>query len=99
MLSANQAIYQDNYEVYKDYMTKEYWPRPYFSEEDSSRISELRTDIFNTVNEKKAAWVTGKADINADWDKYVESLNNMGLEEYIDILQKTYDNFLSSVGK
>ncbi len=95
VLSADQKIYQANYEVYKDYMTNEYWPRPYFAEEDTTRINELRTDIFNTVAEKKAAWVTGNSDIDADWDSYLKSLNSMGLEEFVQILQKTYDNFLA----
>lgn len=99
ILSAAQSIFQSNYAIYKDYMTTEYWPRPYFAEEDTTRINELRTDIFNTVSEKKAAWVTGKSDINADWDNYVESLNNMGLDEFVGLLQKTYDNFLTGVGK
>ena len=95
VLSATQEIFQSNYEVYKDYMTTEYWPRPYFAAEDTTRIDELRTDIFNTVNEKKAAWITGNADVNADWDSYIKSLNSMGLEEFIQIMQKTYDNFLA----
>ena len=39
--------------------------------------------------------MTGNSDIDADWDSYLKSLNSMGLEEFVQILQKTYDNFLA----
>lgn len=84
-----------NYEIYKDYLTDEIWPRPYISEDDVTRLSELRTDIFNTVSLKKAEWITGESDVEADWDAYIATLNSMGVAEFIDILQRNYDNYLA----
>jgi putative aldouronate transport system substrate-binding protein len=97
VLSADQAIYQSNYAIYEKYMTTEYWPRPYFAEEDATRLNELRTDLFNTVSLKKAEWVTGTSDVNVEWASYVKSLKSMGLEEFMKIVQKTYDNFLENI--
>lgn len=84
--------------MYKDagILNDEIWPRPYFAAEDMTRLNELRTDIFNTVSEKKASWIAGDGDIDAEWDAYVASLEAMGVEEFVQILQKTYDNFLAA---
>lgn len=58
------------YEMYSEagIISDEVWPRPYMNEDDSVRLSELRTDIFNVVTEKRAKWVNGEADIEAEWD-------------------------------
>ncbi len=91
-----ELTYDKNMEIYEDYLTDEIWPRPYILAEDSARISELRTDIMSTVQEKRAAWITGTADIDAEWDDFVKSIENMGLEEFLGIFQKTYDNYLKA---
>ena len=92
-MSAADIINQESYDMYEKYITDEIWPRPYIAVDDSTRIAELRTDIFNTVGEKKAAWVTGVSDIDAEWDAYVKSLEKMGLAEFIEIYQRSYDAF------
>lgn len=95
VLSSVQALYQESYAIYEEYMTDEFWPRPYIAEDDVSRLAELRTDIFNTVAEKRAAWVTGVSDIEAEWDAYLETLNKIGVDEFVEILQRNYDSFLA----
>ncbi len=87
------------YVIYKDVLNKEIWPRPFFNEADSERLSELRTDIFNTVSYYKAQWITGERDITADWDEYITKLYQMGLEEYVAILQRGYDKFIVNFEK
>ena len=100
MLKANDGNALVRAAAYKMYseagiINDEIWPRPYMNEDDSVRLSELRTDIFNVVTEKRAKWVTGEADIEAEWDAYVEQLNRLGLEEFLSILQGAYDDYLS----
>ena len=92
-ISGNNLTLQENYEDYKNVMSDEFWPRPYMSEENASRLGVLRTDISTTVKMYKANWVAGVSDIDKEWDKYIKSLNAMGLEEYIKILQNSYDVF------
>ena len=62
--------------------------------ESASRLSELRTDISNTVAMYKANWVMGVSDIDAEWDGYINALKKMGIEEYVSIIQAEYDQFL-----
>lgn len=84
---------QAAYDVYKDYLNDEIWPRPYFGSDVSTRLGELRTDIFSLVNQKKADWITGNSDINAEWDAYCASLEKMGVAELIELMQGAYDNY------
>lgn len=94
-MPASELTGARNYGIYEKYLTDELWPRPYIAEADVTRLSELRTDIFNTVSLKKAEWITGESDVEADWDAYIASLNSMGVAEFVDILQRNYDNYLS----
>lgn len=92
-LSGDSATYQENYALYKKYITDEGWPRPYIALEDANKAAELRTDIFNTITQKRAAWITGSGDINAEWDAYLESMDKMGVKEFTEIYQRAYDAF------
>ncbi len=51
------------------------------SEEDAARASILSTDINEYVKSKMAQWVSGEADVNAEWDAYVAQLDTLGLAE------------------
>jgi putative aldouronate transport system substrate-binding protein len=90
-LSPADQIKQNNYAVYKDYLNTELWPRPYYLPEDADRMGVLITDILDQVNVKRADWVTGKSDIDAEWDAYVQKLDELGLAEYLEIQQRAYD--------
>lgn len=94
LLSGRLAIMNESYEIYKSYFDDEFWPRPYMSAESSTRLGELRTDIFNTVSLYKANWVTGVGDIDAEWDDFVKALEKMGIDEYTEIIQKEYNTFV-----
>lgn len=96
-IEGNVKTKQDNYELYESVLNTELWPRPYIKEEVSTRLTELRTDIFNTLNSKKAEWITGAADIDADWDAYLESMNKMGVEEFTALMQEAYDTFQANL--
>ena len=97
VLSSTQARYQESYAVYDQYMTDEFWPRPYIANADVSRLAELRIDIFHIVSEKREAWVTGINDINAEWNDYLRLMDKIGVEEFLDILQRNYDHYLDGL--
>lgn len=90
-ISQEDATKKASYELYHDILNTHIWPRPFFTADQATHASELRTDIFNTVNQMKAMWVTGQADINADWDTYLANLKKMGIDEFISIYQEAYD--------
>ena len=63
-------------------------PSLVMSAEDAPLIADYRTTINNLVDNAFAEFVTGVRSIDKDWDAYVKSLNDAGLEQYIKIIQK-----------
>ncbi len=92
------TIMSDAYAMYNaaGVLNDEIWPRPTMSVEDADELNYLRTDILSTANMKKAQWVTGAADIEAEWDEYVKLIESMGLADFLAILQKNYDRFINA---
>ena len=43
------------------------------------------------AEEMRAEWLA-RGGVEDQWDEYLATLDAMGLQEYIDIYQKTYDN-------
>ncbi|NLG24165.1 MAG: extracellular solute-binding protein [Clostridiales bacterium] len=66
-------------------------PKPWLQAADAERMSTLATDIVNYVDQKMAQWISGEADVEAEWDAYCAQLETLGLQELIDIKQKALD--------
>ena len=62
-----------------------------FSEEDNDRISLIGNDIIAYAEEMRAKWLA-HGGVDAEWNAYIQRLNAMGLDEYTEIYQHTYDN-------
>lgn len=84
----------DNYYLYEPYLTDESWPRPYMSDAQSQEIAEVRTDIMNLIKLKRAEWVTGVADIDAEYDQFVKDLEKMGVDRLLTAMQAAYDVYI-----
>ena len=58
------------------------------SEEDAiqlvEEIAELEASIKDYITQCQAKWVAGQSDINADWDGYLEQLDKLGLDQYLE---------------
>lgn len=84
-------------EVYKDWKTKELWPRPYLTSEDAQTVYKLTTDIFYQVTTYRANWITGRNDIDKEWDSYVKKLEGLGVDKMTAAMQRAYDAYLKNV--
>lgn len=80
------------YEAYKPYLGEQL-PILSFTNEELDQTAIIKTDIKNYVDEMKAKWVTGQADVEADWAGYVDQLNKMGLADYVKIYSDAYDRY------
>ena len=47
--------------------------------------------VMSYINECKTAFVTGKMDIDAEWDTYVKTLQDMDFEGYLALMQEIVD--------
>lgn len=72
------------------YTPEEVWGPFAFSESDSTRIKTLENDILTYVKDMQAQFITGHASFDK-WEEYVNAFNKMGLKEYMEIYNKTYE--------
>ena len=63
-----------------------------------SIINQYSTDINTYVDEMFMKFTLGQADIDAEWDNYVRTLERMGYEELEKVHQQMYDRYMSLVG-
>lgn len=57
----------------------------------ATQMGDLSTTITNLVNESFAAFVNGQKDIDKEWDAYIKSLDDAGLNDLIKMYQDAYD--------
>ena len=69
-------------------------PRLSFLGDEANEIVDIETQLIEYVNEMVARFVTGDVDIDDGWDAYLRELDNIGLERYIEIYQKSYDRIM-----
>ena len=91
-----QTQYDYFHEYYADNIAKEQWDRPELTADENDEASMLATDIFKVWKETEARWITGRGDIDAEWDGYVAQLKAVGIERYIEIHQAAEDRYLAA---
>lgn len=83
------------YEIRKPYLEKWIYPRVLFSDEQYNGINRYETDIVNYTDQMAGEWIT-RGGIEEQWDNYIQTLNQMGLEDFVDIYQTAYNNYLEA---
>ncbi|WP_062105863.1 extracellular solute-binding protein [Bacillus niameyensis] len=80
-------------EQYAPYISDTIEPLPplFFSEEDSNKMAKIEQSLTDYVDEMASAFITGQSDIDSSWDKYISTLQEIGIEEYVAIHQRSYD--------
>ncbi len=79
-----------------DMHTEYVYPNIFMSRDDTEKLSNLQADIQKTINAKKADWImNGFTD--KDWDEYLESLEEYGLSEYLELFQTYLDSYNAEV--
>ena len=66
-----------------------------YSTDDQNTLAMDQANITTITHNQWALRLTGESDIDADWDSYVESVNNAGLQEDLAIRQTAYDNYMA----
>ena len=89
-----KVAYQDaEYEKFAD---PEVLPPVYFTEEESLRAAQLKTELEEYVNRKTAEWaMNGKH--REEYDEFMAECEKIGLSEYLSIWQAGYDRFLAAM--
>ena len=91
-MEMERVLYRTTVDMYLPYSNLEKkLPFMYFMPEDLTKFGDLQTNITNTVQQFLLRFVTGSMDIEKDWNKYLKELESAGLQQYLEVLQKTYD--------
>lgn len=62
-----------------------------YTEEEELIATPIRGDVRLYLTSAKAQFITGEVDIDAGWDNYINTLNQMGLQELLEIEQSAYE--------
>ena len=64
-----------------------------YNEDENETVSEVKTSLKDHVKESRALFISGAMDPNsdADWQKYLNELESMGLSDYLDDSQSAYE--------
>ena len=62
-----------------------------FTEDQAAAIADPETTIGRYVTQMFTQFVRGDADLDAGWDQYLATLDQMGLAPYLQIYQAAYD--------
>ncbi|MCV6824008.1 MULTISPECIES: extracellular solute-binding protein [Halocynthiibacter] len=61
-----------------------------FTKEEQEVYDKYWPSLRTYMLERQQAWVLGTGDITAEWDDYVATLNKMGYEDVIEVLNSAY---------
>ncbi|MFC3798369.1 extracellular solute-binding protein [Cohnella sp. GCM10012308] len=71
------------------------YPLVYFSDDEQKRMNVLTTDLTTYVSQSEAKFILSK-DVEAGWDEYVKTIENMNVNELLSIYQAAYDRWNQS---
>lgn len=77
-------------ELYKKYEPEEHIDKIVYSAEEMEELLDIKTSLRSYVDEQMVAFITGTASFET-WDAYLEELNVIGLERYLELTQQAYD--------
>lgn len=75
------------------YSPKEVWGKFVYTPEEIEKFTPVQMDIHDYVNQMVPQFIQGKLSFS-EWDSYVEQINRMGLDTYMEIYQKGYERYL-----
>lgn len=87
---------RDAYYLENGVVKQELLPTIAATPEETEVLNTFLPDITKYYTETFANWITGNGDIDAEWDTYVDRMNNMGLDRVLAVYQSQYERAQSS---
>ncbi|MGI6381352.1 MAG: twin-arginine translocation signal domain-containing protein [Anaerolineae bacterium] len=85
-------LYRISQNVYAPYGVQDkILPPLAFTAEQANELGELDTVVNSYQDQSFAEFVTGGLDPEQDWETYLERLDGLGLQRYLEIYQEAYD--------
>jgi putative aldouronate transport system substrate-binding protein len=85
-------LYDVTKESYIDFIPEEVWMPFFMTEAEAEEFAELDYLVPTFVTESYTRFITGDLDVDNDaqWNNYLEELDNIGLDRYVEITQSGY---------
>ena len=80
---------------YRQYLPPEVWEAFTPTLEEAEEMDYLWTDIEAFLKESTAGFISGSKSLD-EWDSYVTTLNNMGLDQYMALYTQQYERYAAS---
>ena len=64
-----------------------------YTKEEAEVLARYKTDLTTYLQTMRVAFITGEADIEADWETYQATMLAMGLNELLAAEQTAYDRY------
>ena len=71
------------------------FPLLYLTKEENDKVATNATDLATYTEEMEAKFITGVTSFD-EWDKYVQTIESMGVEEYVATYQTAYDRWAAN---
>lgn len=85
------------HEIMVPHMTAEYnFPPVLFTVEESTRLADIEASLFPFVDRMQSEWIKN-GEIEVGWEDYLQELDRLGLEEWLEIRQGAFDRFMEIV--
>lgn len=86
-------LYKETMEKYVPYGAdpKMVLPLLVFDQAQATVIGNYEPIITSYVTEMTVKFINGDADIEKEWNSYIQELKNKGLEDYLKVYQLAYD--------
>ena len=68
-----------------------------YTEQELNDIREIRSSIDSYREESRALFITGALNLDRDWDNYLQTLDRMGLQRYLEIAQRAYTRTMDMI--
>lgn len=98
-----QAVFKEK-AIYNDLLAKadpksNVYPQAFmkYSTEDTNTMAMNQANINNITDQEWARWMMTNADIEKEWDAYVDKVYKVGLKQNLEIRQKAYEEYLSTL--
>lgn len=77
----------------KPFIPEQIWPTEFtYTEDENKTLSTVGADIEKYVKEMTDKFVSGDVSFD-EWDKYVKTIEDMGLEKYMEVKTEAYNRF------
>src|SRR5699024_3885146 len=77
------------------YLSDESWPSFTYTEDENRVLSSAGSDIEKYAEEMRDKFIVGEVDFS-EWDKYVDEIESMGLEDYMEVQKAAYERYSDS---